>query len=119
MANIDFYTGGKLMTGQLSETHPSMLLRTTMENGIEKQTRRTTVKRTLRDVAYLFTAAEYEAFKTWFDETAKHGVLFFNWVDPIDNVTKDARIINGEYSTTPVTAHLTGYYVSFQIETYG
>jgi hypothetical protein len=119
MAAIDFPNYGRLMTGQFIETSPTNLLRTTFESGAEKQVRRTNIKKTVRDVTYLFTAAEFATFKTWFDVTAVAGSQYFNWVDPVDNVTKDARIVNGAYTATPLTKHFTAFYVTFQVESYG
>lgn len=116
---IAFYTGGKLLTGRLVENNPSNVHRTTFESGEEKQVARTGRHKTIRRVTYVFTNSEYVAFKTWFHTTAKQGALFFSWLDPVDDVTKDARIVNGEYNGTAASALLTHWFVDFEIETYG
>lgn len=119
MASIDFYTGGKLLTGQFGENITANVHRTTFESGDEKQVRRSGKGKTVRTVNYVFTNVEYAAWKTWFYDTAKHGSLFFNWLDVADNTTKDARIVNGEFTSTAASAAMTHWFVNFQIETYG
>ena len=118
MAAINFYSGGKLMTRELSETATSNILRTEMEGGYQKQAKKFSKSILTRNVVYLFTSAEYSAFKTWFYTTAANGSLFFNWTDPVDSVTKDARIVEGVYESRPVSPTLAHWYVSFKIETY-
>jgi hypothetical protein len=118
MAAINFYTGGTLMSRELSETANSNVLRTEMEGGYQKQAKKFSKSLLTRNVVYLFTNAEYAAFKTWFYTTAANGSLFFNWTDVVDNVTKDARIVNGVYEARPVAPSLSHWYVSFQLETY-
>lgn len=118
MASINFYTGGKLLTGTVSEKPTSNIFRTQMEGGYAKQAKKNSKALVNRSVTYVYTAAEYEAFKTWFYNTAAHGSLFFNWLDPVDNVTKDTRIVNGEYEAAPVSPRMSHYTVAMTFESY-
>lgn len=118
MAAINFYTGGKLMTREFSETPTPNILRTEMEGGYQKQAKKNSKSLTVYNVTYLFTSAEYTAFKTWFYSTAANGSLFFNYTSPIDAVTRDSRIVGGAFDAKPVTPTMTHWYVSFQIEAY-
>jgi hypothetical protein len=118
MAAINFYTGGKLMTRDFSEVPTPNLIRTEMEGGYQKQAKKFAKSLTTYNVVYLFTNAEYALFKTWFYTTAANGSLFFNYTSPIDNVTRDSRIVNGVFEARVVNPTMTHWYVSFQIEAY-
>lgn len=117
MATITWVNVGQLMTSSFSESPAPNVFRSEFESNDIKQTRRSSTRRVSREITYFFTAAEYATFKTWFQATAEDGALYFDFTDPVDNVLKDFRIINGVYTATPVTIDLTHYYVSMQMET--
>jgi hypothetical protein len=117
MATIDFYSGGRVMTGNYSEKVKANLDRTDMETGPAKTRPRQSLTTIERPVTYLFTAVEKAAFKTWFKTTAKYGSLWFNWVDPDDGVTKDARIVDGAPDFKGLNVKLSHWYCTLNIET--
>lgn len=117
MATISWWGVGQLMTTSFQESPAPNVFRSEFENNDIKQTRRSLTRRVTREITYFFTAAEYATFKTWFQTTAEDGALYFDFTDPVDNVTKDFRIMNGTYTATPVTVDLTHYYVAMQMET--
>jgi hypothetical protein len=119
-SSINFYSGGKCMSSQYSETVLPNVLRTEMTGGYAKQAKRGSKQVKTAEVVYLYNTTEFEAFKTWFRDTAKDGSLFFNWTAPesANNDIMDARIVNGVYSAQPVNARMNYWYVSMQIERY-
>lgn len=46
-------------------------------------------------VGYIQTNANFQSWQTWYRTTIKHGADWFDWEDPVDGVTKLARIVNG------------------------
>ena len=119
-SSINFYSGGKCMSSQYSETVVSNVLRTEMTGGYAKQAKKSSKQVKTRDVVYLYSTAEFEAFKLWFKNDAKDGSLFFNYTLPesANNDIIDARIVNGVYSAQPVNARMNYWYVTLQIESY-
>lgn len=119
-SSISFYSGGKCMSSQYSETVISNVLRTEMTGGYAKQARKSSKQVKTRDVVYLYSTAEFDAFKAWFKDTAKDGALFFNYTLPesANNDIADARIVSGVYQAAPVNARMNYWYVTMQIESY-
>jgi hypothetical protein len=119
-SNIAFYSGGKCMSGQYAESVVPNILRTEMTGGYAKQARRSSKQVKNRELVYLYSTVEFDAFKAWFKDTAKDGALFFNFTLPesANNDVIDARISNGEYSATPVNARMNYWYVTLNIESY-
>lgn len=117
MATISWVNVGELMTRSFSESPEPNVFRTEFENNDIKQTKRSSTIRVTREITYFFTADEYATFKTWFQDTALDGALYFDFTDPVDDVVKDFRIINGTYTATPVTNDMTHYYVAMSFET--
>ena len=116
MATISWVGVGELMTLSFSESPQPNVFRTEFENNDIKQTRRSSTKRITHEVTYFFTAAEYASFKTWYTDTALDGAMYFSATDPVDNVSKDFRIVNGAYKAVPVNIPMTHYYVSMSWE---
>lgn len=108
------------MSAQYSETVTPNVLRTEMTGGYAKQAKRGSKQTKTTDCTYLYSTAEFEAFKTWFRDTAKDGSLFFNWTDPssANNDIVDARIVSGVYQAAPVNARMNYWFVTLQIERY-
>lgn len=117
-SSINFYAGGRMLTSEYSESVNSNALRTDMTGGYAKQAKRASKQVKVCEATYFYTAAEFEAFKTWFKDTAADGVLFFNWNDPVSGNTIDARIVNGVYNAKPMNARMKHWNVVLQIESY-
>jgi len=118
MATIAFPAYGTVMTREFSETPAQNVHRTEMEAGYAKQARRSSTNLVQMSIKYLFTNAEYLTFKTWYYDTADAGSLFFDWESPVDDVTRDTRIVNGTMTGIPVNAHFSHWYVSMTFEHY-
>lgn len=118
MASITFPTYLSFQSAGYNAEPVGNVYRSTMENGRIKQSRRSQKQRIVRNVTYLATAAQYETFKTWFRNDAAFGAKYFNWNDPEDEVTKDARIVDGLYNAVPLNTRMHYYYINVQIETY-
>ena len=118
MALIAFPAYGEIMTREFSETPSDNSYRTEMENGYAKQARRSQTNLVQMTIKYLFSAAEYATFKTWYFDTAAAGTSFFDWASPVDDVVRDTRIVKGTMTAVPVNPHMTHYYVSMTFEHY-
>jgi len=95
-------------------------IRTEMESGPAKQAPKASKATTTRPVKYrLNSAADYQSFKDWHRDDLKHGTGWFDWTDPVDGVTKLARIPGGQIDPKPARRMLDVWDVSFQIETWG
>lgn len=95
---------GKVLLPGDGERPDSALLRTEMEDGPAKQARvrsRVSVK---RNKALRLSVAEFNTFKTFFNTTIARGADWFDWVDPLTGTSKQARIVNGDYTADTVSA---------------
>lgn len=118
MAAISFPSIGILTTSGFTESPQKNMIRTQMEHGFAKQAQRSAVNIVRRNVRYVFSEAEYATFKTFFYDTSSNGTSFFNWTDPVDNTSKDTRVVDGAFSATPLTGAWNHYQVTMQFETY-
>lgn len=118
-AAIASFSGGRFMSGQYSESIQSKVLRTDMDAGLPKQAKRNTRQLFQRNMTYLFTDAEYAAFKAWHKNTAQYGAKWFVYVDPVSGDTIDARIVEGKYDAQPVNARMNNWFVTFILEVWG
>lgn len=93
---------GKINLSSYTEKPESAVLRSEMESGPSKQALIKSRVMVPRSVTLLFDATEYATFKAWFKSAdCLSGANWFDWVDPIDGATKQARIKNGEYDPRP------------------
>jgi hypothetical protein len=118
MASIDFPTNLRFQSASFSSSPVSNVYRSSMENGRIKQSRRSQRVRIVKNVQFLATTAQFNAFKTWFKDDAAMGAKYFNWVDPEDEVNKEARIVEGVYTATPLNTRMHYWVISMQFETY-
>lgn len=88
---------GKLLLRDYGEKPQTALLRTDMESGPPKQARVRSKQLVQRPVIIDYSNAEYATFKTWFSGTLSYGANWFFWTDPRDGVSKQVRIVNGDY----------------------
>jgi hypothetical protein len=117
-ASINFPSYGKIQYQGYSEKPRPNIYRTNMEGGPPKQARKYSLTFVERTVSYIFTAAEYATFKTWFYTTSQYGALWFNWNDPVDGTNKIARIMNGQITANPIGAGGDNWLINFTLETY-
>lgn len=96
----------------------SAAVRTEFEDGFAKQAKRWSKVLVERKVVYgTRTKADYQSFITWFNSTINRGADWFSWTDPVDGVTKQARIKGGVIdSESPVDPMLTRWDLSFTLE---
>jgi hypothetical protein len=88
---------GKLLLPGYGEDPESAVDRTQMESGPPKQAMVRSRVMVSRPVVMLFTASEYASFKTWFRTDVARGADWFDWTDPADGATRQARIVDGRY----------------------
>ena len=73
------------------------VLRTEMDNGIPKQRPRRSLPMVTRDVRVRLANKTTKAqFDTWVRNDLDGGTSWFSYTDPLDSVTKQARIVSGE-----------------------
>lgn len=92
----------KLLRDGFSERRESALLRSEMESGPAKQAKvrsRVMVTRPVR--VMVNSLADYQAFIAWFRDTINEGADWFDWLDPVDNVTKSVRFVGGGMDAEP------------------
>lgn len=103
-----------------SHARQPAVLRTDMESGPPKQSKvlsRVLVTRNVR--LMLKTKSDYAAFIAWFNGDINRGAEWFDWVDPVDGVTKLARFVGGVLGgETPMRPQLDFWEITAQLETW-
>lgn len=100
-----FPSYANILRAGFSQQRESALQRTEMESGPPKQTKvrsRVMVRRQM--LVQFVTVADYQSFLTWFQTDVAYGADWFDWTDPVDGVTKQARIVAGLESEAPEPA---------------
>jgi len=83
----------------------SVIERTEMESGPPKQAAVQSRRMKPRDITIQWSQADFDAFETWFEGSeCGFGALFFDWTDPRDGNTKQARIVGGDYDASLASA---------------
>ena len=113
-----FPSYGKLLRDGYSENPRPAVLRTSMESGPPKQTKIQSRVMVERPVVYQFTLTEKGTFWTWFTSTINYGADWFDWTDPVDGVTKAARIVGGQIGWQPVSHRGGSWRAAFTLETW-
>jgi len=116
-----FPTYGLFLFEGYAEQPQSGLKRTEMESGPAKQAVVRSRVMVHRPIKYRFNATDYASFKTFVKDTLIGGSDWFDWSDPVDGVTKQARIVSGEYQGRAVSIGegvLPEWEVSFSLETW-
>jgi hypothetical protein len=97
----------------------SAVLRTDMESGPPKQSKILSRVLVTRSVVFQFmTRANYNSFITWFRDDLVRGAEWFNWTDPVDGVTKLARIVGGTLDSESPAGGLNYWAVACKLETW-
>ena len=115
-----FPSDGILLFPGYAENPESVVERTPMDDGMAKQSRIYSSREVQRTVRYKFTRIGYIDFKTWVDTDIAGGSGFFDWVDPLDGLTKQGRMVNGGFSGVPDSTgegQEPDWIVSFTLET--
>lgn len=102
-----------------SVTRKNTLDRTPMESGPAKQARvqsRAMIERA--GYVELASQADYLAFLAWHKDTIHDGADWFDWTDPVDGVTKTARIVADDLVQEPISA-FGMWRAKITLETYG
>ncbi|MBI3771472.1 MAG: hypothetical protein HY272_02015 [Gammaproteobacteria bacterium] len=114
-----FPSTGKLLFNGFAEQRQPAVVRTEMDSGPPKQTKKLSRVMITRPVTYLFAAADYASFLTWFETTINNGNDWFDWTDPRTSTVKQARIVGGQLDEArPRNGKLTYWTVSFKLETW-
>jgi hypothetical protein len=95
---------GKLLLRDYGEKPESAVLRTEMESGFAKQAKIRSLVPVFRPVIMDYSNDEYTTFKTWFKDTLARGTNWFEWTDPQDGASKQARIVRGEIESRSYNA---------------
>lgn len=98
-----FPTYGKLLFSGFNQQRGSSTQRTEMEDGYVKEGQHLSRVLVPSAVQYRFTKSEFASFKSWFASEANGG-QFFAWVDPLDGVEKQVRMVRSEYTARPENA---------------
>ena len=94
------------------------VVRSSMESGPAKQRRVQSRLLVTRPMTLLIeTVVNYLAWIAWVKTDLQSGNDWFSWIDPVDGVGKQARIINGQYSARPIKGKA-AWIVSLQLETW-
>ena len=98
-----FPTYGKLLFNGFNQERGSSTLRTEMEDSFVKENGILSRVLVPSAVQYLFTKSEFASFKSWFAAEANGG-QFFAWVDPLDGLEKQVRMVGSRYTARPENA---------------
>jgi hypothetical protein len=106
-----------VMVEGYAETPDYGVLRTEMDNSIAKQRPRRSLPIVIREVRLKVGTREDKVdFDDWFKNDINGGSGFFTYVDPIDEISKQARFVNGEIRwVTPGNV----WFIEAQLETIG
>lgn len=75
-----------------SETPPNLLVRSTTDTGPAKVRRRTTAGVTKMRASFRLTAAQLDAFRSFYAVDIEHGALPFSWTHPVTGAAGTYRI---------------------------
>lgn len=90
---------GELLIQSSGGEPASTVRRTEFESGPSKQSKFKSQAEVKKPLSILYTQAELTDFETWFRGTeCNWGAGWFDWLDYRDGTTKQARILNGEYT---------------------
>ena len=91
----------KILLAGFKEEADYGILRTDMDGGIAKQRPRWTTPIVTRDVnVHVGSIGQKNDFDLWLATDLNGGAGWFDWVDPLDGVTKQARFVSGKVSWT-------------------
>ena len=96
-----------------------VVVRTEMSDGLIKQSKTRT--RALSTRAVTYWAKSLTDFQNWvifFRDSINSGADWFTWTDPIDGVSKTARIVDGAYKARPLNGLKTDWHIDLKIETW-
>lgn len=107
-----------IFDGFMQDPQPAVS-RTDMEDGPPKQFKRRSRVMVERPVTvFLNSKTDFDNFHTWFKTDINRGASWFDWVDPYDSATKQARIKGGKISEKPRRKALDLWAVAMIIETW-
>jgi hypothetical protein len=93
----DFPSYAKVLLEGFSEKADYGGLRSEMDSGIAKQRPRFTTPIRKRSATLLVNSAvDRTLFESWMRSEINYGFGWFNWRDPVDGKTKQARFVNGD-----------------------
>ncbi len=96
---MPFPTYGELSSQGAGGAPESAILRSQFESGPAKQTKIKSQVAVEKRLSILFTETELTNFEAWFrGAECNWGAAWFDWLDYRDGATKQARIVNGQYS---------------------
>lgn len=99
MASFPQYA--KILLAGFKEEADFGILRTDMDGGIAKQRPRWTTPIVTRDVnIHVDSIDQKNAFDQWVKSELNGGAGWFDWVDPLDGVEKQARFVSGKVAWT-------------------
>lgn len=91
----------KVLLSGFTEADDYGVLRTDMDSGIAKQRPTRSLPIVTRDVIiHVETLADKNAFDTWRKTDLNGSVAWFDWLDPLDGVVKQARFVGGKLQWT-------------------
>jgi hypothetical protein len=97
----------------------SAVLRSDMESGPPKQAKILSRVLVPRAVTFsLKTLADYNSFIVWFRDDLVRGAEWFTWTDPVDNVSKLARIVGGVLESEEPHGSLNAWRIRCRMETW-
>ncbi|MFY1852373.1 hypothetical protein ACOTEY_00715 [Achromobacter xylosoxidans] len=89
----------KILLAGFKEEADYGILRTDMDGGIAKQRPRWTTPIVTRDVTvHVESVYLKNAFDAWLRVDLNGGSDWFDWLDPLDSVVKQARFVSGKLS---------------------
>ena len=94
-----------------------LVLRSDMDSGVAKQRPRRSLPIVTREVKVkIANKTDKASFDEWIRTDINGGTGWFDYIDPINNVTKQGRIVNGEVNwTSPGLV----WFATFKLETVG
>lgn len=92
-----FPSYAKVLLGGFSQKSDFSVLRSEMDGGLAKQRPRRSKPIVTRAISILVTRlADQQAFDQWVAVDLSGGTAWFDWVDPLDRKTKQARFVDGD-----------------------
>ncbi|RXZ42715.1 hypothetical protein [Crenobacter cavernae] len=108
----------RILRDGYDETPDFGVQRTEMDGGLAKQRPRYSTPIVTRAATLLVEhAADKRLFDDWFRAELAGGAGWFSWTDPVDGVSKSARVVDGKLQWKPSAGR--AWLASTQLETLG